>query len=57
MAPFFFSLCPERGLSLFFKAYPVWGIQFLFFLFLLISHRELLLLVQGHERSNEDSDQ
>ena len=26
----------------------LWGIQFLFFLLLLISHRELLLLVQGH---------
>lgn len=27
----------------------LWGIQFLFFLLLLISHRELLLLVQGHQ--------
>lgn len=27
----------------------LWGIKFLFFLLLLISHREQLLLVQGHQ--------
>ncbi|KAG6621674.1 hypothetical protein I3842_Q009000 [Carya illinoinensis] len=42
MALFLFLLFAYPGLLL-------WGIQFLFFLLLLISHRELLLLVQGHQ--------
>ena len=31
------------------RGQQLWGIQFLFFLFLLISHREQLLLVQGNQ--------
>ena len=53
MALFLFLLFVSGPLCVFFfKAYPgllLWGIQFLFFLLLLISHREQLLLVQGHQ--------
>jgi len=53
MALFLFLLFVSGPLCVFFfKAYPgllLWGIKFLFFLLLLISHREQLLLVQGHQ--------
>ena len=52
--------CPYTSISLILNSQCVfflrlirglllWAIQFLFFLLLLISHRELLLLVQGHQ--------
>lgn len=55
MALFLFLLFvsgPVRSVCFFlrlFRGLLLWGIQFLFFLLLLISHREQLLLVQGHQ--------
>lgn len=53
MALFLFLLFVSGPLCVFFlrlfRGLLLWGIQFLFFLLLLISHREQLLLVQGHQ--------
>lgn len=61
MALFFFLLVVSGPLCVFFFLRPfrgllLWGIQFLFFLLLLISHREQLLLVQGHQMPPKTSD-
>nr|YP_010833514.1 hypothetical protein QLP06_mgp099 [Jatropha curcas]WFG81140.1 hypothetical protein [Jatropha curcas] len=53
MALFLFLLFVSGPLCVFFlklsRGLLLWGIPFLFFLLLLISHREQLLLVQGHQ--------
>lgn len=50
--PFLVSFVCVRCVFLFLRLLRgllLWGIQFLFFFLLLISHREQLLLVQGHQ--------